>query len=537
MFTAKSSTTTATPRVPKEHLSRSIAVNSTKNGQTDNPLKILHIGAEVQPFSSVGGLSSVISYLSKTMVKRGHDVRIFLPKFGLIDEDKYKLELVYKGLRVSTGHKQNDPYPPHLICNVKRHIRDDGVIVYFLENMEYYEKRSNVYNYSDDHIRWALLSYGALKYIQTCADWKPDIIHSHDWHTALTPNIIKTKYKESSYFESIATVLTIHNIHYQGQEVDSNSDLNFDDGTSEIPPFFSDRLRKMNYLRRGILFSDLVNTVSEGYARQILTEQYGDGLNKLLLELRSKLFGVVNGIDYEKFDPETDPLLEAHFSSQNLGPRQKNKTKLQKEFSLKPEKAVPLVGYVGRLDYQKGVDLLFEVLEQFLKNFNAQFVLVGSGDHHYERLAQRLAERHAGRVGVHTYPNFTLPKLVFGGSDIMVMPSRFEPCGIVQMEAMRYGAIPVVRATGGLDDTVDDFDPETLTGNGFKFTEFDGWALYGQLVRAVETFRNKSVWTKIQKNAMNSDFSWDTIAKRYEDIYKKAMHFNSEGYVHGAIIE
>ncbi len=500
-------------------------------------LKILHVAAEVSPFSSVGGLSGVVSYLSKAMAERGHDVRIFMPKFGTINEKKYQMEVVYKGLKVPTGYTKEDNHPNYLICNVKKYVTEAGVTVYFLENMEFYEKRSNVYAYSDDHIRWALLSYGALKYICECIDWVPDIVHAHDWHASLVPNIIATQYKKNSCLSHTTTVLTIHNMQFQGLEVDPTSQLNFDDGKSDIPRLFSERLKKLNFLRRGILYSDLVNTVSEGYARQILTPEYGCGLDKLLMELRSKLFGVVNGIDYDKFDPEHDPLLAEHFNINTLNNRIKNKAKLQKEFGLEEDLSIPLFGYVGRLDHQKGVDLMLEVVEKFLKDFYAQFVLVGSGDGGYEKMANKLMEKFPGQVGAHTYANFTLPKLVFAGSDIMLMPSRFEPCGIVQMEAMRYGAIPIVRATGGLDDTVKDFNPSTLEGNGFKFKDFDGWSLYGQMVRAAETYRNKEDWMHLQVNAMSEDFSWAQIAVKYEDLYKKAMHFKSEGYVHGGMVE
>lgn len=500
-------------------------------------LNVLHIATEVQPFSNVGGLSNVIGYLSKYTRRRGHEVRIFMPKFGFIDEKKYPMEYVKKGLRVPTGYTQKERKPSHLICNVKKLITEDKVQVYFLENMEYYERRSNVYSYSDDYVRWALLSYGALKYFYKNSSWKPDVIHVHDWHSALVPNIIKTKYKKKEYFDDIATVLTIHNINFQGQSVDPNSELNYDDGKSEIPPLFSARLKTLNYLKRGILFSDVVNTVSEGYARQILTKKYGAGLDKLLLELRSKLFGIVNGMDYEKFNPETDPLLVSNFNVKTTEKRVINKEKLQKEFGLKVDANVPLIAYSGRIDWQKGVDLIIEVLERFLRNFEAQFVLVGTGDRNIEKKAEKLAHSYESRVGVHLYANFTLPRLVFGGSDIVLMPSRFEPCGLVQMEAMRYGAIPVVRATGGLDDTVEDYNPATGKGNGFKFKDFDGWSLYGQLVRAIETYRDKKTWAKIQKNAMEADFSWNQVTTKYEDLYKKAMLFKKDGYVHGALIE
>jgi starch synthase len=437
-----------------------------------NKLNILQIAAEAVPFSSVGGLSSVVTYLSKALHKQGHDVRVFMPKFGSIDEKKYPLEVVYKGLKVPTGYSKEDGKPIYLVCNIKQYKTTDGVIYYFLENMEYYEKRSNVYGYSDDHIRWALLSYGAIQYVSKHLDWKPDIIHSHDWHAGLVPNIVKTTYKKDPCFENSACIHTIHNINFQGQSIDYSSEVNFDDGKSSIPRFFGERLKTLNYLKRGILYSDLVNTVSEGYARQIITQEHGAGLDKLLLELRSKLFGIINGIDTEKFDPANDPLLPYKFDKTSIKNRALNKAKLQKEFGLEEDPNIMIFGSVGRLDHQKGIDLMLDVVEKFLKDFKAQFVLIGSGNEGYERSAQNLQSKLKGMVGVHTYANFTLPKLVFGGADVILMPSRFEPCGIVQMEAMRYGAIPIVRSTGGLDDTVIDFNPATLEGNGFKFRDF-----------------------------------------------------------------
>ncbi len=493
-------------------------------------LKILNIAAEAVPFSSVGGLASVITYLSKALANQGHDVRVFMPKFGSIDETKYPLEIIFKGLKVPTGYKKEDSQPANLICNVKKYTSPEGVIFYFLENMEYYEKRSNVYNYSDDHVRWALLSYGALKYVCNHLDWKPDVIHAHDWHTALVPNIVKTEYKDADCFKDAVCIQTIHNINYQGQQLDPGSDLNFDDGTSNIPPFFSERLKKLNFLKRGILYSDLVNTVSEGYARQILTPEYGVGLDKLLMELRSKLFGIINGIDTEKFNPKTDPILPFNYDIDNLENRKLNKQKLQKEFGLNEDPDTMIFGYVGRLDHQKGIDLLLEVVEKFLRDFDAQFVLIGAGDSGYEKSAKNLAAKLKGKVGVHPYANFTLPKIVFGGADAILIPSRFEPCGIVQMESMRYGAIPIVRSTGGLDDTVQDFDPATLEGNGFKFKEFDGWSLYGQMVRAKETYRNQKFWKQIQQNAMKTDFSWDNVAGKYLELYEKALYFKKEKF-------
>ena len=306
-------------------------IDNTSLDRTPNKLKILHIGAEVAPFSTVGGLSRVVSYLSGALARKGHEVRVFMPKFSTIDETKYPLELVYKGLKVKTGVDDTDSkHKKYLTCNVKRLVTENNVHVYFLENMEYYEKRSNVYAYSDDCVRWNLLSQGALAYIQKQKDWCPDVIHVHDWHTALVPNIIKQDYSKNKYFDDVATVLSIHNINFQGQAVDSSSDLAFDDGKSKIPSFYSKRLRSLNFLKRGIIYADVVNTVSEGYAREILTKEYGAGLDNLLLEVRSKLFGVINGIETDKINPNTDEILKAQYGIDSLELRSENKLKLKR---------------------------------------------------------------------------------------------------------------------------------------------------------------------------------------------------------------
>ncbi len=485
------------------------------------PLKILIVGAEASPFASVGGFSRVTESLSKSMSDLGHDVRILMPKFGFIDETKYKMETVYSGLEIPTGQDE----PRSLICNVKKHVLA-GVPVYFLENMEYYELRSNVYGYVDDPIRWALLCKGALEFLSK-SDWIPDVIHLNDWHTSLLPNYLSTEYSQVEKLRGVATVLTIHNLRYQGNFDPLHvSELDFDDGRSPVASLFSKRLLKLNFMRRGILYSDVVNTVSETYAREILTPQFGEGLDKLLSEVRGKLFGIVNGIDYKEFNPATDKFLSSNYDWSHPGERGGNKIALQKEFNLPVDDSIPVIGFVGRMTDQKGIDLAVEVLGPLLKDFKVQFVVVGGGDSKYTTQIQQLQEKYPEKVGSHLLPNFTLPRLVFSGSDIMIMPSRFEPCGIVQMEAMRYGSIPVVRATGGLADTVDNFDSATGTGTGFVFKGYDAWSFFAQIVRALEIYNQKEVWQKLIVRAMRKDFSWEASASKYLDLYHKAIHFN-----------
>jgi len=449
----------------------------------EQPLKILMVGAEVSPYANVGGFSRVMAYLSRALRHLGHDVRLFMPKFGLIDEEKYPMEMVREGLKVPTGQGEE---PTHLICNVKKGQIAGAAPVYFLENMEYYEKRANVYGYSDDPLRWALLSRGALEFLKH-SSWTPDVIHANDWHTGAVANYLQKSYGHNKKLSSIATVFTIHNLQFQGNFDHHNiPELDLDDGRAQIASFFSERLKKQNFMRRAILYSDVVNTVSETYSREILTPEYGEGLDRLLLEVRSKLSGIVNG---------------------------------------------PIFAYVGRLDAQKGLDLVGEVLLPFLKDFDAQFVEVGGGDGKYIEILKKLKEKFPHQVGIHPMSNFTLPRLVFAGSDILLLPSKFEPCGIVQLEAMRYGAIPIVRATGGLADTVEDFDPQTGRGTGFVFKNFDRWAFFAQVVRAFETFRHKKTWRKLQQNAMRKDFSWENSARAYTKLYERAIHFRTRDLI------
>lgn len=496
-------------------------------------LKILLVGAEVAPYASVGGFSQVLAYLSRELHNLGHDVRLFMPKYGFIDESEHGISMFKEGLKVPTGEESN----PYLICNVKSSENVYGVTTYFLENKEYYEKRANVYGYVDDPTRFSLLSKGALEFIRG-GDFVPDVIHTHDWHTATLANYMKTEYRKDTLLDDITTVFTIHNINFQGTLDHRNvSELDFDDGKSAVTSLFSPRLNKLNFMRRGILFSDAVNTVSKTYSREILTPEYGEGLDRLLLELKGKVFGIVNGLDYEEFNPATDNLIEQNYDVDSLEKRILNKSALQREFDLPVDDMSLLLGFVGRLDYQKGVDLMVNTLRHVLPDYNIQFVQVGGGDGGLTQMLRDLKRDFPDQVGIHPYPNFTLPRLVFSGSDCILYPSRFEPCGIVQLEAMRYGSVPIVRMVGGLADTVENFDSLKKTGNGFVFQNFNEYALFGQIIRAFELYRNKPLWTKLQSNAMKSDFSWKHSAIEYVKLYDRAISFKNKDNPHVHKIE
>ncbi|EKD99777.1 MAG: hypothetical protein ACD_22C00176G0003 [uncultured bacterium] len=487
-------------------------------------MRILMVAAESAPFAAVGGFSSVIGYLSKALAKRGNEVAVFMPKFGFIDEEKYKIKTIYEGLKVPTDDESN----PYLICNVKMSREVNGVTTYFLENQEYYEKRANVYGYSDDPTRWVLLSRGVIEFIKT-GIFVPDVIHANDWHTGAVADYMKSTYAKDPVISQISTVFTIHNLQFQGMFDHKNiTELDFDDGKSSIVSFFDPRLNKQNFMRRGILFSDAVNTVSKTYSREILTPEFGERLDRLLLEVKWKLFGIVNGLDYEEFNPATDKLIEKNYDIKSLADRAENKVAVQKEYDLPVKADTLLLGFVGRLDKQKGVDLIVNTLYHVMKDYDVQFIQVGGGDGELTQMLYRLKEAFPKKVGIHPYPNFTLPRLLFSGCDVILYPSRFEPCGVVQIEAMRYGSAPLVRKVGGLSDTVEEFDSITCKGTGFVFEDFDEFSLFGQVVRAKELFANKPVWRKLVVNGMKADFSWEYSAKEYERLYERAVSFKNK---------
>ncbi|KPK78830.1 MAG: hypothetical protein AMJ89_00120 [candidate division Zixibacteria bacterium SM23_73] len=486
------------------------------------PLKVLFVVAEIYPYATMGGLGMVVSSLAKSLKKLGVDIRIFTPKYGSIDEEKYKMEMALEGLKVPTDDKENKR---NLICNIKKHFLPQSTIpVYFLENMEYYEKRSNVYGYSDDSIRFALLCRGALEFLRK-SDWIPDIINCNDWHTGALSNYLETTYKKNEILKNIKTVFSIHNLYHQGTfDHRFVSEMDFDDGKSQIPSLFSERLSKLNFMKRGIIYSDIVITVSETYAQEILTKEYGEGLGDLLNEVRTKIYGIVNGLDYNELNPAVDKNISVNFSILSLEKRKQNKIRLQKEFNLEISKEIPVLGMVTRLDEQKGIDLLFPILEVLISEFNCQFVIVGGGDQRYREFFEKEKEKFPKRLGCHLMPDFTLSRHIFAGCDLFLVPSKFEPCGITQMEAMRYGAVPIVRKTGGLADTVEDFIPERNSGTGFVFEKFDSYALFGAIIRGLETYKYKKVWQGLIKRIMRADFSWENSAKKYLNLYRKIYY-------------
>lgn len=492
-------------------------------------MKILFVTPESAPFAQAGGLGSAIHSLSKSLVRMGYDARIMMPKYATIDSSKFPMKMIYEKLEVPNDSTSN------IICNVKAFNPAEGdqtnsVTTYFLENQEYYEQRANVYGYGDDAIRWALLSRGVLEFIRFYQNWRPDIIVACDWQTGLISNYLKTVYKDNGAMSEIATVFSIHNLFYQGMfDHRFINEMDYDDGHSPVPEINNPRLLKINMMRRGIMYSDIINTVSPSYAREITTPEYGELLDELLKEKRTRLFGILNGLDYETKNTETDPHVEFKYSAGNLSERIKNKEVLRHKFNLpSATDDVFIIGVVSRLIEQKGMDILMEALPPLLENFNFQMVVVGTGDSKYLSFFTELSKERPN-IATHLSFNGILPSVVFAGADAILVPSKFEPCGLTQMEAMRYGAIPIARRTGGLADSVEDYDPVAQRGVGFVFEKFTPYALYGAIVRAMETRKRKKEWEGIQKRAMKADYSWDKSAKEYAQLFKKAIEFKKHG--------
>ncbi|MFH1244181.1 MAG: glycogen/starch synthase [bacterium] len=494
-------------------------------------MKILFVSAEVGPFVSVGGLSQVSYFLPRALAQIGLEVAVFTPKFGAMEATAptsrgWKLQEEYMGLKVPVENESE--CGGEVICNIKSYQRKtDKVKTYFLENREYYELRANVFGYKDDHVRFMLMCRGCLEWLliqKKRGSWWPDMIHLNDWHSAYLVELARQlpRYKEA--LKRVAIGITVHNFTFQGNyEYKYCLPEDRDKGTKPLAPLLSEELVKQNPLLRGIKYADAVTTVSPTHAREVLTSEYGEGLENLLQEERDKLSGILNGLDTKEFDPATDPIVPNHYNKMTFETaRQKNKCILQEEFGLPGTPRAFLMAFSGRLANQKGMTLLIEVMTHLLPgNPDFQLIVLGGGDDAYRRTLTELAKKYPKQVGLHLLPNFKLPRKIFAGTDVLLIPSLFEPGGIVALESLRYGAVPIVRRTGGLNDIVVEFDPMTGKGNGFSFIRKDAWAFYGAIMTAATTYRNPRLWKRLVKNCLSENFSWQEAAKQYKRWYKR----------------
>lgn len=473
-------------------------------------MKVLFAAAEAHPFIKTGGLADVIGALPKALKNAGVDVRVILPKYrGIPEQFTSKMEHVAV-VNVPIGWRNQ-------YCGIERLIYD-GIPIYFIDN-EYYFGRDGIYGYMDDGERFAFYNRGVLECLQAI-DFQPDVIHCHDWHAAVIPLMLQAHYRHIPFYSEIRTVFTIHNLLYQGvfpYEVLGEL-LGLDDSYFNGVEYYGN----VNYLKGGIVYSDHVTTVSPTYAEEIRTPYYGYGLDGLLSYRADNLSGIVNGIDTKSYNPATDPHIFTRYRT-NLTKKTENKLALQQQLGLPVDAKIPMVAMVTRLVDSKGLDLLTRVLDEILYNDDIQFVLLGTGDEAYERWFKEIMWRFPTKISSQILFNDALSRQIYAASDIFLMPSKFEPCGISQLLALRYGSIPVVRETGGLKDTVQAYNEETGEGNGFTFYDYNAHEMMYALRRAISCYNKPEHWKRVTKNAFAGDYSWNVSAQQYIDIYNKIL--------------
>jgi starch synthase len=480
-------------------------------------MKIAFVSSEIFPYSKTGGLADVAGALPKALSKLRCEIKIFTPKYYSIDENKFDLKYLdeFGGLKIRVAGKIRT------VRLYKGRLPDSNIDVFFIDCPHYFHRDGFYTDGCDEDERFVLFSKAVIETLQKL-QWKPDVVHCNDWQTGLIPLYIKDNYGWDKFFKSTASVFTIHNIGYQGK-FGKNTLANAEIDNKYYYPlgpveFYGD----VSFMKTGISFADVLNTVSETYAKEILTPEYGSGMENVLAGRKDDLYGILNGVDYSTWTPETDKLIPHNFSRSDLSNKLKDKKYLLKQIGFSFNKEVPLIGIVSRMAVQKGFDVFTEAAKELLK-LNAQWVVLGSGTEKYERFLTKLSESNNKNFYVKIGYDDKLSHLIEAGADIFLMPSKYEPCGLNQIYSLRYGTVPVVRKTGGLADTIIDYTVDKFNGTGFCFRDYSGASLVSAVNRAIKNFADKNVWEKIQLNGMSKDFSWDSSAKKYIELYKTAI--------------
>ena len=472
-------------------------------------MKVLFVASEAYPFIKTGGLGDVAYALPKALRKLGVDARVIIPKYSSIPLSFKNCMENIATFNVKVGWRNQ-------YCGLE-HLIYDEVPYYFVDN-EYYFKRSNTYGYYDDGERFSYFSKAILESIKYMGDFKPDIIHCNDWQCGIMSVLLKENYSEDILYNKIKSIFTIHNLQYQGvfdKEVLGDL-LNLDD------KYFNEDALKfydaVSFMKGGIVFSDAVTTVSKTYAKEIQTPFYGEKLDGLLSARSGNLYGIVNGIDYELYNPKVDKKIFYNYDMKNIKQKVKNKLKLQEKLGFTVTEDIPMIGIVTRLVKQKGLDLIVEKLQELL-SLPIQIVLLGNGDGYYEDIFQYYASIYPSRISTNIIFDDVLAQQIYAASDMFLMPSLFEPCGIGQLIALKYGSIPIIRETGGLKDTITPYNKYTGKGNGFSFNNYSGHELLEAINRALNLYKDKTAWAKLVQNAMSSNNSWENSAKNYMELY------------------
>ncbi|OPH47121.1 starch synthase [Paenibacillus ferrarius] len=472
-------------------------------------MKVLFAASEAVPFIKTGGLADVIGSLPKELSQQGLDVRVILPKYGDIPAKYREAMTSVVTFDIYVGWRKQ-----YIGIDV---LEQDGVTFYFVDN-EFYFKRPGIYGYGDEAERFGFFCRGVIEALPLL-DFQPDVIHCHDWQASMIPVLLKAHYQHLPFFNQIKTVTTVHNLKYQGvfdqsllKDLFGLSDDHFTGNALELHGGAS-------FLKGGLLYSDRLTTVSQTYAEEIQTPYYGEYLDSLLRHRKDQLQGIVNGIDYDIFDPMTDPHLVVNYRD-SLPKKQQNKLALQERLGLPVDGDVPMIALVTRLVQQKGLDLIQHVLPEIL-GLDIQLVVLGTGEAGYEQMFRYAAQTHPGKVSAQINFDEALAHQIYAASDMFLMPSQFEPCGIGQLIALRYRSVPIVRETGGLKDTVQPYNEFTGEGTGFTFSHYNAHDMLHTIRRAVFFYKNdRDAWLKMQQNMKKGDFSWKKSAAQYMALYK-----------------
>ncbi|MBO6576373.1 MAG: glycogen synthase GlgA [Rhodothermales bacterium] len=482
-------------------------------------MRVAFCTSETVPFAKTGGLADVSGALPAALAQLDCEVKLFMPLYDSIKVDDYGFVFasdLYELPVPVAGRMQ----PVNVFYG---HIPDTSVEVYLIDCPRYYHRGSLYTNDPDEDERFIVLQQAAFQIMQRYA-WSPDILHCNDWQSALMPVMLKRSYDWDALFRPTASVLSIHNIGYQGLFSDSAIDKAGLPRDGWFPGGPYENHGAFSFLKSGLVYADIISTVSETYAHEIQTPQYGAGLDGVLRSRGSDLYGILNGIDPEVWNPATDPYIAANYDAESLDDKVKNKQALLKEFGLPFDAATPVFGIVSRFAEQKGFDLLQPILEPLLRSEKMQLVVLGSGSSQIEDFFSWAKAAFPTQVGVYVGYNEGLAHRVEAGSDCFLMPSHYEPCGLNQMYSLAYGTVPVVRHTGGLADTVRDWHEMGGQGNGFSFYDPSPYALMTTIKRAINLFSDQDAWREMQLRGMSTDFSWDRSARRYLDIYWRAIH-------------
>jgi len=477
-------------------------------------MRVLFASSEVSPFAKTGGLADVAGALPKALQGLGHDLRVVLPKYRGVDTAQFELRKILPRLVV--------PIAGTVETAAVWEGRNGSVPTYFVEQDDYYDREGLYQTGGKDHPdnaeRFAFFSRAVLE-LARALDFSPAVYHCNDWQTALVPAYLRTTYRGDPEVAGAGVLFTVHNLGYHGLfKPAAMAVANL--GADLFSPFGVEFYGKVNFLKAGLVFSDRINTVSRKYSQEIQTEEFGHGLDGVLRARAQDVRGILNGIDYDEWHPSRDQLIAARFSRDDLRGKAACKADLQRVFGLPARPDTPLLAVISRLAQQKGIDLIAESLDAIL-DLDTQFVLLGTGEPALHHAFEAAKARHPSRVGLKLGFDVTLSHVIEAGADMFLMPSRYEPCGLNQMYSLAYGTIPIVRATGGLDDTIQSFEPETGVGNGFKFQEASGEALLVSVRQAVALYRRREPWRRLMANAMGLRLSWNRSATEYEALYRE----------------